>query len=129
MTPRRPQAAGQPRPPKHKVQAPACPEADGDTTADLGTLFHTLRAAMSDALAAMPPPSPRLAYSIDEAAELLGVGKTAFREYVLPQLRVVKVGTKPIIPRRELEAWLDREAHVSIEVDLAKLRAPRRSKR
>lgn len=54
--------------------------------------------------------APRFALTIEEAAESIGIGRTAFREHVLPELRVVRVGAKPVIPCAELERYLEREA-------------------
>jgi hypothetical protein len=52
----------------------------------------------------------RLAYSRSEAAELLGMSLSSFERHVLPQIRVVRRGSLRIVPRRELERWLEREA-------------------
>jgi hypothetical protein len=65
----------------------------------------------------------RLAYSVSEAAAALGVGETAFREHVLPALRVVYVGRRPLVPRRELECYLDRQAHLPLADELRLLRS------
>jgi excisionase family DNA binding protein len=53
---------------------------------------------------------PRLALSPDEAAESLGVSRSHFYKYIWPDLRVVRVGTRTLIPVHVLEAWLDQEA-------------------
>ena len=53
---------------------------------------------------------PRLALSPDEAAEALGVSRSHFYAEVYPDLRVVRVGQRRLIPVAELSAWLDREA-------------------
>jgi excisionase family DNA binding protein len=54
---------------------------------------------------------PWLAFgSADEAAASIGVGRTFFYEQVLPELRVVRRGRKRLIPVKELERWLDRNA-------------------
>jgi hypothetical protein len=52
----------------------------------------------------------RLAYRPDEAAEAVGLGRSAFYEQVLPQLRVVYVGRARLVPVSELERWLERQA-------------------
>jgi len=52
----------------------------------------------------------RLAYSPEEAATAISVSRSFFFEHVLPELRVVRVGRRRLIPVRELEAWLQREA-------------------
>jgi len=53
---------------------------------------------------------PRLALSVSEAAEALGVSTDFFAEHVAPELRVVRRGRRKLIAVRELEAWLDRNA-------------------
>src|SRR5205814_265444 len=53
----------------------------------------------------------RLAFgSLAEAAAAIGVGRTFFYRHVLPEIRVVRRGRKTIVPRRELERWLDMNA-------------------
>jgi excisionase family DNA binding protein len=52
----------------------------------------------------------RLAYTIPEAWELLGVGRTYFRSQILPDLRVVRRGRRVLVPRAELERWLDQNS-------------------
>jgi len=56
------------------------------------------------------PPPPRLALSPEEAAQALGIGRTTFYKDVLPNLRCVYLGSRRLVPVRELEAWLDRQA-------------------
>jgi excisionase family DNA binding protein len=53
------------------------------------------------------PAIQRLAYSIEEAAEAIGVSGDFFREHVAPDLRIVRVGRRRLVPVRELERWLD----------------------
>lgn len=53
---------------------------------------------------------PRLALSPDEASAALGVSRDYFDEHVMPLLRVVRIGRRRLIPVRELEWFLDREA-------------------
>ncbi len=53
---------------------------------------------------------PRLALSPEEAAEALGVGRSFFYEHVLPDLRVVRVGRRRLVPVKSIEAYLDRNA-------------------
>lgn len=52
--------------------------------------------------------SDRLAMSIQEACRELGVGETFFRAQVMPELKIVRVSRRTLIPRVELERWLDR---------------------
>jgi hypothetical protein len=55
-------------------------------------------------------PVPRLALRPAEAAIAVGLGRSAFYENVLPQLRVVYVGRARLIPVTEIERWLEKEA-------------------
>jgi hypothetical protein len=55
-------------------------------------------------------PVPRLALRPAEAADAVGLGRTAFYQQVLPSLRVVYVGRARLIPVSELERWLEQEA-------------------
>ncbi len=60
--------------------------------------------------AAARRPIQRIAYRPDEAADAIGLGRSAFYEQVLPQLRVVYVGRARLVPVAELERWLERQA-------------------
>ena len=53
---------------------------------------------------------PRLAVSMTEAAEMLGVSLDFFTGHIAPELRIVRSGRRKIVPVRELERWLDRSA-------------------
>lgn len=50
----------------------------------------------------------RLAYSLPEACESLGVGETFVRTQILPDIKAIRVGRRTLIPVVELERWLDR---------------------
>ena len=52
----------------------------------------------------------RLALSPDEAASSLGVSRDFLDEHVMPDLRVVRLCRRRLIPLGELERWLDRSA-------------------
>jgi excisionase family DNA binding protein len=60
--------------------------------------------------AARAPVVPRLALSPAEAAEALSVSRDFFDEHVLRELRLVRRGRRRLVPVRELQQWLDREA-------------------
>lgn len=51
-----------------------------------------------------------LAVNPEEAAELLGISRSTFYSQVLPQLRVVNVGRRRLVPVRELERWIEANA-------------------
>jgi hypothetical protein len=59
--------------------------------------------------------APRLALRPEEAAAMLGVSRSFFFSDVLPELRVVRRGRVRLVPVRELERWLDREAARALE--------------
>jgi excisionase family DNA binding protein len=52
---------------------------------------------------------PRLALSIEEACQALGVSWDYWREHVAPEVRIVRLGRRKLVPVTELQAWL--EAH------------------
>ncbi len=52
----------------------------------------------------------RLALSPDEAAAALGVSRDYFDDHIGPELRIVRRGRRKLVPVREIESWLDREA-------------------
>jgi excisionase family DNA binding protein len=54
----------------------------------------------------------KLALSVQEACEELGVGRSTFYELILPDLKHVKLGRRTLIARVELERWLDRNGAV-----------------
>ena len=58
---------------------------------------------------------PRLALSKVEAAESLGISVDFLDDHVMPELRVVRRGRRRLIPIRELDRWLEREAARALE--------------
>ena len=54
----------------------------------------------------------KIAYSPAEAAEMLGISRSLFYRDVLPRLRCAYVGRRRVIPRRELEWFIERQADV-----------------
>jgi excisionase family DNA binding protein len=53
---------------------------------------------------------PRIAMSKQEAASALGVSIDFFDEHIAPDLRMVRVGRRRLVPIAELERWLDLHA-------------------
>jgi excisionase family DNA binding protein len=49
---------------------------------------------------------------VEEAAAAIGVARSTFYAIVLPELRVVRIGRRVVVPRRELERWLERSAAI-----------------
>jgi excisionase family DNA binding protein len=58
---------------------------------------------------------PRLALSVDEAAEALSVSRDFFDEHIRHELRVVRRGRKVLVPVRELERWLEHNAALTLD--------------
>ena len=52
----------------------------------------------------------RLLLRKPEAAEALAMSPDHFRRHVLPDLRMVRSGSIPLIPVSELHEWIDRNA-------------------
>jgi excisionase family DNA binding protein len=57
----------------------------------------------------------RLTLSKSEAAAALGVSVRFFELQIQPEIRVVRRGRRRLIPVRELERWIDREAARALE--------------
>ncbi len=57
---------------------------------------------------------PRLALSIEEAAEALTVSRDFFDQHIRHELRVVRRGRKVLVPVRELERWLEDNAALTL---------------
>jgi excisionase family DNA binding protein len=55
-------------------------------------------------------PIPRVALTIPEAAAALGVGPDFFDEHIRPELRIVRRGSKRLVPLAELERWCEENA-------------------
>ena len=53
---------------------------------------------------------PRLGLSPSEAAASLGISLDLFHAEVRPELRVVRLGRRIVVPTAELERFLDRQA-------------------
>ncbi len=54
----------------------------------------------------------RLAYTPDEAAAALGIGRTTFYDRVLPDVRVIRLGRKTLVTVVELQRWLERMSNL-----------------
>ena len=50
-------------------------------------------------------PIPRVALTVPEAAASLGIGVDFFNENVRPELRIIRRGSKRLVPVAELERW------------------------
>jgi hypothetical protein len=56
-----------------------------------------------------------LALTRSEAAAAIGISLDSFERYVQPELRLVRRGRLRLVPIRELERWLDREAVMTLD--------------
>jgi hypothetical protein len=54
--------------------------------------------------------APCLAVQHKDAPAVVGLGKTSFEKYVVPEVRCVRLGAMRIYPVKELERWLERNA-------------------
>ena len=57
----------------------------------------------------------KLAVSVAEAAELLGMSDDHLRRHVLPDLRIIRSGRLRLVPVAELKAWIDGNAARALE--------------
>jgi hypothetical protein len=64
---------------------------------------------------ASKPSTPALALSVEQAAAALSIGWDAFHEHVEPELRIVRLGRRKLIPVSELEKWLADHAENVLE--------------
>lgn len=76
--------------------------------AQLDGLGPELVEAIADAVAAR---TVKGGLSVTESCDYLGVGWDFFREYVEPEIAIVRRGRRKIVPKVELDGWLDRNAH------------------
>ena len=56
------------------------------------------------------PDPPRLALNISEACACLGISADVFKANVEPELKIVRLGRRVLIPTNELARWLDANA-------------------
>jgi excisionase family DNA binding protein len=55
----------------------------------------------------------RVALTIEEACESLGISRDHFERHVMRQLRIIHSGRRRLVPVQELERWVDRQAAAS----------------
>lgn len=60
-------------------------------------------------------PVPRLALNVKEACAAIGVSWDVWREHVEPDVRLVRLGTRKLVPVAELERWLAEHAETVLE--------------
>ena len=59
--------------------------------------------------------APKLAVSPEEAAAMLSMSRDHFDSFVRDEVRVIRAGRKVLVPVRELERWVERNAARSLE--------------
>lgn len=65
---------------------------------------------MSAPRSADRPPPPRLALTVAEACESLGVSHDFWTAHVAPEIPVVRRGSRKLIAVSQLQAWLERNS-------------------
>jgi excisionase family DNA binding protein len=65
----------------------------------------------------MPSRDDRLAFTKEEAAEALRISMDTLERYVMGELRIIRLGRLRLIPRAELERWVERNAARTPGVD------------
>ena len=58
-------------------------------------------------MSAKPEP---LVYRRQDAADVLSMSLDSFERYVQPELRIVRKGSMRLVPRSELERWIEENA-------------------
>ena len=61
------------------------------------------------------PPPPRLALTVSESAQAVGLSEDFFRAHILDELRVIRVGRKKLVTVSELERWLKNHEAMLLE--------------
>ena len=51
------------------------------------------------------PPPPRIALSVEEACQSLGVSWDSWRQHIEPDVRLIRLGRRKLVPVAELERW------------------------
>jgi excisionase family DNA binding protein len=58
---------------------------------------------------------PRLALSVEEACNALGVSHDFWQEHVADEVRIVRRGRRKLVAVDELRRWLEKSAAVTLE--------------
>jgi hypothetical protein len=56
-----------------------------------------------------------LSLNIEQACAALGVSWDVWKQHVEPEIRLVRVGSRKLVPVRELERWLSEHAEATLE--------------
>jgi hypothetical protein len=60
--------------------------------------------------ATVKPQTPALALSIEQACAALGVSWDTWKASIEPEVRLVRLGRRKLVPVTELQRWLDSHA-------------------
>ncbi len=60
-------------------------------------------------------PVPRLALNVKEACLAIGVSWDVWKAHIEPEVRLVRVGARKVVPVAELERWLADHAETVLE--------------
>jgi hypothetical protein len=63
--------------------------------------------------ATVKPPTPALALTVEQACAALGVSWDTWREHIEPDVRLVRIGRRKIVPVSAIQAWLDQHAEAA----------------
>jgi excisionase family DNA binding protein len=61
--------------------------------------------------------TPALALTVREAAAALSVSYDTFHEQIEPELRIVRLGRRKLIPVAELQRWLEAHAEALLPLE------------
>jgi hypothetical protein len=64
----------------------------------------------------------RIALSIEEAAAALSISRDSFERHVMAEVELVQVGRRLIVPRRELERWVQRHSTKPLVAEIEQVR-------
>ena len=64
---------------------------------------------------ATKPRTPALALTIEQACEAMSVSWETFHKQIEPEIKLVRLGRRKLIPVSELERWLAERAESTLE--------------
>jgi len=73
-------------------------------------LVKALASAIDARLKHTLPATNRKAVPLDEAARLMGVSRDTFDKHIRPEIRMLEIGSKPMVPLKELDRYIERNA-------------------
>jgi excisionase family DNA binding protein len=57
-----------------------------------------------------PTETPCLAMTVQQACDALSISYEMWRREVEPDVKIVRIGSRKLVPRAEVERWLERHA-------------------